>query len=401
MTLGVFKAAAMETRYGVDLDGDVEMTTTQCTSSSRHQTCPASLIAWNREWQQYLTKIRHRCSVTGESFEGDVATVKGSVELAVLETLATYVLKTRVEKVQDTEFLTQVQKRCRSLKNVFIPDIGTLLWEALKMNMQKDDCDARIFQFPFTKIAPIGSGNATSPDNKDRMKARCEIRVENTQPVMLKEQAKRLIKYERSDCKMEDVALFDLMFEHARLQHRFHVQSVERAAPQVLGQLSQQKAKKQPKHEKPTAPAAAKKPRSPPRDGCLVWQGPHWLDECPTATAEQRAGPLTKVREANNTWESAKPVSVVVRTNMIPYIPDSGADRTMIPRVVVKSLQELGRSLDMQRLKRPDRCIWLTVGSHGVWNKSPWRWNLSQPRGLSASSVARSVNLFCRKCIVR
>uniref|UniRef100_H3H8G9 Uncharacterized protein n=1 Tax=Phytophthora ramorum TaxID=164328 RepID=H3H8G9_PHYRM len=134
----------MGTRYGVDADGDVEMSTPQ----------PASLIAWNREWEQYVMKIRHRCNVTGESFEGVVATVKGSVEPAVLKTLATYVLKKPVEDVDDAEILAQVQKRCKSLKNAFIPDVTTLFRKQLKMDMTVDDCDTRVFKYfqAFTKI---------------------------------------------------------------------------------------------------------------------------------------------------------------------------------------------------------------------------------------------------------
>ncbi|ETO75344.1 hypothetical protein F444_09035, partial [Phytophthora nicotianae P1976] len=242
---------------------------------------------------QYLTKIRHRCSVTGESFEGVVATVKGSVEPAVLETLATYVLKKRVENVDDAEILAQVHKRCRSLKNDFIPDITTLFRKSLKMDMQVDDCDARVFQYfqSFTKIvednglqALIGGGNAAGPGYKDRMKARCAILVENIQPAMLKEQIERLIKYERRECKTDDAALFDLILEHARVQQRFHVQSVERVVPQARGQQPQQQGKRSAKSVKAT-PTAEKKARTPPRDGCLVCKGAHWLDECPTATA--------------------------------------------------------------------------------------------------------------------
>ncbi|ETM39504.1 hypothetical protein L914_14354 [Phytophthora nicotianae] len=288
----------MGTRYALDADGDVEMSTPQpvyefIKAPKLASWDQASLIVWNREWEQYLTKIRHRCSVTGESFEGVVATVKGSVEPAVLETLATYVLKKRVENVDDADILAQVHKRCRSLKNDFIPDITTLFRKSLKMDMQVDDCDARVFQYfqSFTKIvednglqALIGGGNAAGPGYKDRMKARCAILVENIQPAMLKEQIERLIKYERRECKTDDAALFDLILEHARVQQRFHVQSVERVVPQARGQQPQQQGKRSAKSVKAT-PTAEKKARTPPRDGCLVGKGAHWLDECPTATA--------------------------------------------------------------------------------------------------------------------
>ncbi|GMF47371.1 unnamed protein product [Phytophthora fragariaefolia] len=141
----------MGTRYGVDLDGDVEMST------------PQPVYEFTKR-------------PDGPSFEGVVATLKGSVEPAVLETLATYVLEKRVEEVQDAEILGEEQKRCGSLKKAFILDISTLFRKALKMDKQVEDCDARVFQYflSFTKIvednnlqALIGSGNVTSPDYKD------------------------------------------------------------------------------------------------------------------------------------------------------------------------------------------------------------------------------------------
>ncbi|KAE8972869.1 hypothetical protein PR003_g21044 [Phytophthora rubi] len=163
-------------------------------------------------------KIRHRCIVTGESFEGVVATVKGLVEPAVLKPLATYVLKKQAEDVDDAEILAQVQKRYKYLKNAFIPEVTTLFRKQLKMDMTVDDWDSRVFQYfqAFTKIvednglqALIGSGDVTIPGYKDRMKARCSIQVENIQPTMLREQIERLIKYETRDCKTNDATLFD------------------------------------------------------------------------------------------------------------------------------------------------------------------------------------------------
>uniref|UniRef100_H3H259 RNA-directed DNA polymerase n=1 Tax=Phytophthora ramorum TaxID=164328 RepID=H3H259_PHYRM len=345
----------MGTRYGVDADGDVEMSTPQ----------PASLIAWNREWEQYVMKIRHRCNVTGESFEGVVATVKGSVEPAVLKTLATM--------LDDAEILAQVQKRCKSLKNAFIPDVTTLFRKQLKMDMTVDDCDTRVFKYfqAFTKIvednglqALIGSGDVTSLGYKDRMKARCSILVENIQPTMLREQIERLIKYERRDCKTNDATLFDLILKHARVQQRFHSQAGERTTPQSRAQAPQQQSKRTQKSAKPSHPAGVKKVRTPPRNGCLVCRGPHWLDECPTATSEQRTDALAKLRAAKNARQESvqsKAVLATARPNMvrvngmvdIPYVPDSGADRAMISRSVVASLAEFSPDLKLSKLEAP------------------------------------------------
>ncbi|GMF32260.1 unnamed protein product [Phytophthora fragariaefolia] len=83
-----------------------------------------------------------------------VTTVKGSVDSAVLKTLATYVLKKLVEGVEDAETLVPVQKCCRSLKNAFITDVTTPFRKQLKIDNTMDDCDACVFQNfqVFTKI---------------------------------------------------------------------------------------------------------------------------------------------------------------------------------------------------------------------------------------------------------
>ncbi|KAF1794504.1 hypothetical protein GQ600_6712 [Phytophthora cactorum] len=133
----------------------------------------------------------------------------------------------------------------------------------------------------------------------------------------------------------------------------------------MRGQLQhQQQSKRNQKPVKVVVPAAEKKTLAPPRDGCLKCRGAHWLDECRTATAEQRTEVLARLREAKNPRMGSvrsKTVSAPVRANMvringvaaIPYILDSGADCTMIPRVVVTSLQELNVNLDVKELATP------------------------------------------------
>ncbi|KAG6946618.1 hypothetical protein JG687_00016592 [Phytophthora cactorum] len=155
---------------------------------------------------------------------------------------------------------------------------------------------------------------------------------------MLKEQIERLSKFERQDCKTNDATPFDLILEHARVQQRFHVQSVERVAPPVRGQLQHHhQSKRNQKSLKVVAPAAEKKTRAPRRDGCLGFRGAHWLDECSTAMAEQRPEVLSPLRETKNARTGSvrsKTVSATVRTSMVRingvaevlYIPDNGAD---------------------------------------------------------------------------
>ncbi|KAE9161461.1 hypothetical protein PF005_g31234 [Phytophthora fragariae] len=199
----------------------------------------AALILWYREWERYVEKIRHRCSTTGETFENVVATVKGSVKPKTLKNMATYVLKKPVASVTDDDIMTAVQARCRTLKNEFVPDVTSLFRQQLKMDLSIDDCDARIFRYyeDYNGIVEdnglqglIGNGNEPEAGYKSRLKARCRLVVDNLQPPVLKAQIIRLIDLERRDCKSDDVALFDLILEHAKVQQRFHRMSQDHAA---------------------------------------------------------------------------------------------------------------------------------------------------------------------------
>eukprot|EP00644_Phytophthora_capsici_P006930 jgi/Phyca11/103330/e_gw1.8.310.1 len=113
------------------------------------------------------------------------------------------------------------------------------------------------------------------------MKARCKTLVDNLQPTIHKAQIDRLIELERRDCKADDVALFDLILEHAKVQQRFH-----RVSQDHTGKTDPKASKTD---RKPPRTAGSKPPTSRP--------GSHWLNDCPTATDAQREEALRKYRE--------------------------------------------------------------------------------------------------------
>ncbi|DAZ98052.1 TPA: hypothetical protein N0F65_001927 [Lagenidium giganteum] len=86
----------------------------------------ATLIKWYREWLQYVTKIEHRCALTGELYENVVATVRGCIQPDVLTIMADVVLEKPEDKVTDAEVLAAIEKRCRTVKNGFVPDQGAV-----------------------------------------------------------------------------------------------------------------------------------------------------------------------------------------------------------------------------------------------------------------------------------
>ncbi|POM75373.1 Hypothetical protein PHPALM_7534 [Phytophthora palmivora] len=317
-------------RFAVDSDGDVEMTVPQpvyefISAPQLTKWEQSTLITWYRDWNHYKAKIEQQCSVTGEDYTSVISTVKGAVKPEVLSTMARFLLKGKpVKSVTDEEILQLVKQRCQSLKNEYIPDIKTLFKRELRMDLSVDDCDARVFQYfqDFTRVVEenglqglIGMTDPTCPDHKDRMKQRCRLLVDNLQPVLLQEQIQRLVEFERRDCRTDDVALFDLILEHAKAQQRFFSQAKDStAAKGRAGATTKSVALSTPRHAglKPpkatsdrrgtsgaaTAVARAAKPAVPPTGGCLFCKGSHWLRECPTATEQQRKAALEQFKLA-------------------------------------------------------------------------------------------------------
>ncbi|OWY94821.1 LOW QUALITY PROTEIN: hypothetical protein PHMEG_00035341 [Phytophthora megakarya] len=249
-----------------------------------------------------------------------------------------------------------MQARCHTLKSEFVPDVTSLFHQKLKMDLTIDDW-------------LIGTGNESEDGYKSRRKACSRLLVENLQPPVLKAQISRLIYLERRDCKSDDVALFDLILEHAKLQQRFHRMSQDYAA---RGDSRLAKSERKPQRadsikggpsrsDAPTAPttsapALASQPmraqppvRPPPHEGCLVCKGPHWLKDFPTATGAQREEAQSKFREVKEQRLSAirsksaryaTPVGTV-RVNKlleVPYMPDTGADKSIVPQNIMDSL---------------------------------------------------------------
>ncbi|GMF63031.1 unnamed protein product [Phytophthora fragariaefolia] len=118
----------------------------------------------------------------------------------------------------------------------------------------------------------------------------------------------------------------------------------------------------------PRAPGAAAPatppPRAPPRDGCLVCKGAHWPNDCPTATEAQRTETLKKFREDKEHRASASrskaarykrsAMSVCINGLLtVPYVPDTGADRSIIPEGVVTSFRAVQPTLSPILLSTP------------------------------------------------
>lgn len=248
------------------------------------------------------------------------------------------------------------------------------------MDLSVDDCDARVFQYlqDFTCVVEesglqslIGTAGPTNPGNKDRLKKRCRLLVENLQPMLLQDQVQRLIEFERRDFRTNDVAFYDLILEHTKAQQRFFSQSKDSAAAakRKAGVPALPAAAVAPKQ--PAPPPSSKqskytpgkrnsggnrsttvrvpKPYVPPAEGCLFCKGPHRLRECPTATEQQRRSALEQFRESKQLHADSirlkaagagctRYMARLYDVLEVPYLADTGADRSIIPSGALHAL---------------------------------------------------------------
>ncbi|GMF47322.1 unnamed protein product [Phytophthora fragariaefolia] len=182
---------------------------------------------------------------------------------------------------------------------------------------------------------------------------------------VLKAQISRRIDLESQECKSDNVALFDMILEQVKARQRFHRMSQDYAArgdsklerkpqradtskvgptlpttPAALSPLAPSRP--------PQLPRASQAARSPPHDGGLVCNGPHWLRDCSVATAQQHDEARRKFREAKEQRSST------LRSRVTRYVTPTGsvrinvfrgglhaghwADKSVVPEGIVKSL---------------------------------------------------------------
>ncbi|OWZ17301.1 hypothetical protein PHMEG_0008774 [Phytophthora megakarya] len=329
--------------YTVDADGDVEMSLPQPIfevirapelSSWDH----AALIEWLREWERYVEKMRHRCTTTGKSYENVVATVKGCVKRKTPNKMATYVLKKPMADVTDADIMKAVQARCCTLKNEFVPD---------DFNGIMEDNDLQ---------GLIGADNTTDAGYKSQMKDQCRLLVVNLQPPVVKAQITCLVDLKRRNSKSDDVALFGLILEHAKVQQRFH-----RLSQDYATKGESKAAKPDRKSQKTGSTDHNVKPDSARSTMPAGQTGGHWLADCPSATDAQREEALRKSRDAQEQRAGAvrsiatRYVSTgrSVRNNGLvemAYSPNTGADKSVVPQQTVEALRVIQLTLQVTSL---------------------------------------------------
>ncbi|KAF1328445.1 hypothetical protein FI667_g6871, partial [Globisporangium splendens] len=409
-------------RFRVDSDGDTDMTVPQpvyefITAPKLSSWNQAALVKWSNDREHYMARIAERCAVTGEDPHSIAVSAKSSLSTEILTTVARYGLKKLAADITDADIVAAIEKRCASFKNAHVPDVTLFFKERLNMNMKDDDSDARVLQYftdfdrlikenGFTSmLGATGVGFGSMP-REVRMKQRCKILIDNIQPEMLKIEIERLVKSECHAAAKDDVELFELIASRSRLQQHYHM-------------LSQEFRQKEPKRDAKKPFDSRKRsdpPRAlpaisfvggagkndPPRTGCWVCKGAHWLKDCPVATQLQKDEAQSKMREMRGSRRvnrlkkfSGGDSQLSVRINDlidVPFCPDSGADSNVVPRHIVNELLDLSSNVILTNLSSP-----VVVE---VADGRQVRCDTEATLDLKISTAAGPVNILAVKCLV-
>ncbi|OWZ14282.1 LOW QUALITY PROTEIN: hypothetical protein PHMEG_00012264 [Phytophthora megakarya] len=341
--------------YKYDAEGDVKMTVPQ-------------------QIFEMVTALSLRCGVKLISLRSSVSvgvpdtearSFRTSLKPRVLEHVAHYILKRELESVTDAMLLAEMKRKVGGMVNDRVPDVARLFTE-LKMNLEEVDVEARIAKY-FMDFDCLVEDNALTgmlgrgPAIGEPTANEDELLLEHVTPEILKVDMTRMVDLTHRQAKTDDLVLHDLMIERATRQQQYY--SIQREMKQNVtlrskeegsaANKSQSRPSKQLLNSVSTKESGqgAASAHKPSRDGCLVCKGPHWVRDCPTATAEQKANVEKLMKEKWNRPQGVKRVTtegkrefrnaIVNGVMEVPFCPDTGSDVNITGRPVMAELRDL------------------------------------------------------------
>ncbi|KAG6612970.1 uncharacterized protein IUM83_11930 [Phytophthora cinnamomi] len=172
----------------------------------------AAITSFIRVRRQYETKITERCSTTGEVPETVAWSMRTSPKSRVLEHVAHYILKTKMENVTDAMFLAEVKRKIGGAVNDRVPDVSRFFAE-LKMDLGEVDVEARIVKYymGFARLVEdngltglLGRGGAVDETGRQRMKMRCKMLLKHVAAEILKVELTGIVELTHREAKARD-----------------------------------------------------------------------------------------------------------------------------------------------------------------------------------------------------
>ncbi|KAF4133150.1 hypothetical protein GN958_ATG09298 [Phytophthora infestans] len=211
----------------------------------------------------------------------------------ILEHLAHYEFRTTVEEVTEARLQEDITRRAGTLMSDHVPDVARLLRNSLQMDMEVANIHARAVKrfMDFDQLvddhglmAWVGQGPVTDAADRQRMKTSCKLLISNLFPTVLRVDIERLVAVTH---QQDDVALYELIVGRAKYQQHFHIMQSELKhydppRGKTVGSTKSGGGKQQ--HNKTSGKSERSKSEpktvsAPPRSGCLVCKGPHWVKD--------------------------------------------------------------------------------------------------------------------------
>ncbi|KAG2834494.1 hypothetical protein PC112_g6056 [Phytophthora cactorum] len=186
---------------------------------------------------------------------------------------------------------------------------------------------------------------------------------------------------------------------HAKAQHRFFSQFKDSAATfkEKSGAAATPATATTPKQ---AYLKSAKTSSGKQNKGCLFYKGPHWLRECPTATEQQRRAALERFQEAKQRRVDsirlkaagagrARYMATLNGVLDVPYLPDTGADRSILPSGVPHALEAAAPPVTVRQLARPVPVILADGRTTNCMEEALLDLQLTTPPGILTSTRYR------------
>ncbi|KAE9001683.1 hypothetical protein PR003_g18476 [Phytophthora rubi] len=249
-----------------------------------------------------------RCKDGKEDLGAILKSVKSSFDDDLLTALCEASWGVLKSDLTDEFLMEQIHSITDSYQNQVLPPVNELFLNELKMNMDNTDIQSRVTDYVISCNKLIKKYGLSSFFEDDKgTKKKCKLLV-NSLPAGLKQKVQNEIEYRYPDAQTSVLKLSKLI-NHQALEQAIEDRALNRARqaarkPKMREQLpfqskkrhadvQQQKPDKRPKKfavrnvEKITSKDQPKS-KGTPKTGCFHCSGAHYLNDCPTATKEDR-----------------------------------------------------------------------------------------------------------------
>ncbi|GMF26335.1 unnamed protein product [Phytophthora lilii] len=290
-------------------------------------------------------KVQNRCAETGESIASVQWSVLKCINKRLLRSFSEFELHIPVEQMTEERLVAAIENILGSVINDTIPDVMGLMARHLKMDLTQKDVKARILDY-FDSMEEVIEVHGLGVSLRNNVKLKCKVLVENLRPATLKDQ-QAFDLYPRTDKR--DQSNRDSKIQAKKLNH---TGTHNRGGDQ----------------RRPAKPPRKKREGLPPGSCLYCRKSDHWLEDCPTATENQKKKAMksfldNKRRDRETTTLKRLvtggyiDVREVVFNDLVamPYYLDNGTTHNIIPRSMVEELQLLDSSGDLKQLEPPVR----------------------------------------------